>query len=248
MPKRIRFEDFGVFKALVKRGIAGGTVWIFYNNGEPGGVVLRLAGTGTSRGGGAVLDGPVDFAVLFEQAVFALKGAFGGGFVAKHKIVLLDLLGGPVEWRDALGGAEKRIIVALIAEAVPFGLGGFEDEIIHERIFGGLVGLAPAAEKEQPGLFGFTGEDEGMRAGTVLGGILRRDGATFSGSGSGAAGVAFFGFGVGIEHVILSRVSWEACRAAGKKLGKWLIVGRRFLREICERRNEARTRRKRRRR
>jgi hypothetical protein len=219
MAKPARFRGFRVSKTLVKRGIASWAVLIFHNNREPGGVVLRFAGNGTSRGGRAVLDGPVVFVVLFEKAVFALKGAFGGGFVAKHKIVLLDLLRGPVEWRDALGATEKRIVVALIAEAVPFGLRGFEDEIIRERIFGGLVGLAPAAEKEQPGLFGLAGEDEGMRAGTVFGGIFGRDGAPFGGSGSGAAGVAFFGFGVGREHVIPESSVMGGVQGGWKKAG-----------------------------
>jgi hypothetical protein len=44
----------------------------------------------------------VDFVVLFEEAVFALEGAFGGGFVAQIQIVFVDLVRGPIKGRDAL--------------------------------------------------------------------------------------------------------------------------------------------------
>lgn len=56
--------------------------------------------------------------------------------------------------------------------------------------------MEPAVQEEFPGLFGFTGKDEGMGAGAVFGGVLRGGGAAFGGRGAGAAGVAFFGFGV----------------------------------------------------
>lgn len=40
--------------------------------------------------------GTVGLVILFEQAEFALKGAFGGGFIAEREIVLFDLIRGPV--------------------------------------------------------------------------------------------------------------------------------------------------------
>ena len=72
----------------------------------------------------------MEFAELFKETEIALEGAFGGGFVAKHKVVLLDLVGRPVEGRRALGEARKAVEIAMGADAVPFGLSGFEDEII----------------------------------------------------------------------------------------------------------------------
>ena len=89
---------------------------------------------------------------------------------------------------------------------MPFGLSGFEDEIIFERVFGGLVVAAPAVEKEKPGFLGLAGEDEGLGAGAVFDGIFGRGGAAFGRSGAGAATIAFFGFGfrllIGSDRVV----------------------------------------------
>ncbi len=92
--------------------------------------------------------------------------------------------------------------MALGADAVPLGLGGFEDEIVEEGVFDGAVGSAPVAEEEEPGFFKFAGEDEGVGAGAVFDGVLGGLGAAFGGSGSGAAGIAFYGLGwLGLELV-----------------------------------------------
>ena len=74
--------------------------------------------------------GGVGFAELFEEAEFALESAFGGGFVAQEEVVFFDEVGGPIEGRGAVGGAFLAVKVALGANAVPLGLGGFEDEVI----------------------------------------------------------------------------------------------------------------------
>jgi hypothetical protein len=179
-------------KALLKQGMAGGASGVFHKDFE-GRAFLANGLLGHDRA--------MDLVVLFEEAVFALEGAFGGGFIAQIQIVLFDLVGSPVEGRDALEDVEIDIIVALSAGAVPFGLGGFEDEIIFERVFTRLVGLEPVVKEDEPGIFGFAGEDEGVGAGTVFDGVFGRDGAAFGRCGPGVAGVAFFGF---VKHMNLS--------------------------------------------
>ena len=72
-------------------------------------------------------------------------------------------------------------------------MGGSEDEIIGESVFGGLMHFAPLGEKKLPVFVGFVREDERAGAGTVLDGVFGRGGATFGRSGAGAATVAFFG-------------------------------------------------------
>ena len=202
----------------MKDDVAGGTVGIFTNEEEVGvRFGSRGAGFGGNGGGGASFARGVEFAELFEEAEFALKGAFGGGFVAKHEVVFFNLVGGPVEGGEALREGHTGIEVALGANAEPFGLRGFENEIILEGVFGGLIGLAPAAEEEKPGFLRFTGEDEGLGAGAVFGGIFGRGGAAFGGGGAGAAAVAFFGFGVGVEHLI-SEPSVRGGRSGWRKI------------------------------
>ena len=62
------------------------------------------SGSGSSGFGRLGRDG-VEFAELFEEAVGALEGAFGGGPVAQEEIVLLDIFGGPIGGREAFRGA-----------------------------------------------------------------------------------------------------------------------------------------------
>jgi hypothetical protein len=65
--------------------------------------------------------------------------------------------------------------------------------------------LEPAIEEEEPGFLGFEGEDEGLGAGTVFGGIFGGGGAAFGRGGAGAARVAFFRFeNFGVVHGFLS--------------------------------------------
>ena len=173
--------------------VAGGTIIIFADNLEIFQTVFGSFISDRSRGGA------VYFVMLFEETVFALEGAFGGGFVAQGEIVLFGLLRGPVVGRGILEGKEERIVIALEAEAVPFGLGGFEDEIAFEGVFNGIVGIEPTVQEDLPGFSGFAGEDEGFGVGTVFERVLRGDGAAFRGGGSGVATIAFFGF---LVHVI----------------------------------------------
>ena len=76
-----RVDNFGAVRAFL--GDAGA-----FGGGFLGGLVIR-----SGRGG---FDGTVDLIILFEQAEFALKSAFGGCFVAEREIVFLDLLRAPV--------------------------------------------------------------------------------------------------------------------------------------------------------
>ncbi len=133
--------------------------------------------------------------MLFEEAVFALEAAFGTGLVTQQEVVHFDFVRGPVERREALALGEIEVVIALGADAVPLGLGGFVDEIVFESVRGGPVGLAEAVQKELPGFYVFAREDEGLGATAVFEGVLGRDGATFRRSGAGAARVAFFGCG-----------------------------------------------------
>ena len=67
-------------------------------------------GDSGSRGGvGSVFGGGVEFAELFEKTECALEGAFGGGFVAKQEVVLLNIVGGPIGGRETFGGAFMAI-------------------------------------------------------------------------------------------------------------------------------------------
>ena len=83
--------------------------------------------------------GFVEFVVLFEGAVFAVEGAFRGGFVAEEEVVHFEFFGRPIEGRTAVERGAVGVIIALAADAEPFGLGGFEDEIVEGGVFG--VGL-----------------------------------------------------------------------------------------------------------
>src|ERR1700684_2942023 len=100
--------------------------------------------------------------MLFEKAVFALERAFRRRFVAEHEVMRFDFTWGPSEGSDGTEAGQKIVIVALGAETKPFSLSGFENEIIFERVFVGLIGGAPAAEKEFPVGNGFVREDEGF--------------------------------------------------------------------------------------
>ncbi len=134
-----------------------------------------------------------DLPVLFDYLVLAMGAAFGGGFVAQAEVVLLDFVGIPFVRSSAAEGFDEEIVIALGAEAEPFGLGGSENEIGFEAGMG-AVGCAPVVEEVEPVLFRFVGEDEGLGAGAVFGRVLRTSSAAFRRRGAGAAAVAFFGW------------------------------------------------------
>jgi hypothetical protein len=126
---RVIGADGSVFDAVsdfVKNAQASGAGGVFAGDEEFGFFVFIEFG---GFGGANFLVG-VEFAELFEITEFALKGAFGGGFVAEEEIVLLDFIGQPVEGREAAQDHFEGMKVALSADAVPLGLGGFEDEIV----------------------------------------------------------------------------------------------------------------------
>ncbi len=137
------------------------------------------------------------FVVQFELAVFALELAFGGGEIAEHEVVLFLLFNGPGEDGHAVIEADEEIVMALGAEALPFGLGSFEDEIAENTVFGErAVFFLPAVEQGRPFVEGFVGEDEGFGAEAVFGGVEGRDGLTDERGRPRSAGVAFLAFGV----------------------------------------------------
>jgi len=86
------------------------------------------------------------FQTLLELIELALEGALSGGFIAQQEVVVLYLLVSPIVSIDAAGGAEEIVEVALVADAVPLGLGGFENEIVGDGIVSGVVALRPAGE------------------------------------------------------------------------------------------------------
>ena len=147
--------------------------------------------------------------VLLEGAVFAVKGAVGGGFVAEVEVVHFDFFGSPVEGGAAVDvHAGIGIVVALAADAVPVGFGGAADEVVSEGMvsagaatgvvdeglffFGDAMFAAPAGEEDLEGGFGFAGEDEGFGAAAVGDGVTGRAETTCQTRGPGAAGVTFF--------------------------------------------------------
>ena len=163
----------GVAAGALDEGDAGGTGGVYLGEVE-GAVVGEIGG---EIGGGLLLwvgfrrGGRMGFVVLFELAVFALEAAFGGSFVAQQAIVGFDLVGRPVIG-SVVGAVELEIaVIALAADTGPLGLGGFEDEIVFEGVFGGVVAAGPFAEKVEPVVFGFAGEDESFGAGAVFDGV-----------------------------------------------------------------------------
>ena len=113
--------------------------------------------------------------MLIKGAVFAMEGTFGGVFVAKKEVMHFDFFGRPIEGRAAVESEVVDVVIALAVDALPLRLGGFEDEIVGEGVFGivvtggDVVVLAPAVKEEEPGGFGFAGEDEGFGASAVFG-------------------------------------------------------------------------------
>ena len=69
------------------------------------------------------------FVELLGHAEFALEAAFGSGFVAQQAVVHGEVLGLPVEG-GAADAVDEEIKFSLRANAVPFGLRGFEDKQI----------------------------------------------------------------------------------------------------------------------
>jgi hypothetical protein len=117
--------------------------------------------------------------VVFKGAVFAMEGAFGGVFIAQGEIMALAFTGIKDVGRDSADDIEEIVVSVLSADAVPFGLRDFEDEIGFERALGGLIGIAPAGEKEEPIFLKFAGEDESFGAAAMFDGILRGNGFAF---------------------------------------------------------------------
>ncbi len=225
----------GVFAAVIAGqdlGEAGGAGGIFDGEGDGraeiallcfGVLCFRRLGDGVFGcafvGGGFFGgSGRVGFVELLEKAEFALEGAFGGGFVAESEIVVLDLLGPPVDGCTTSGIGHEDVEIDLGAAAVPFSLSRSDDEIVVERVFGGFIEVAPVGEKGFPLFLRFVREDESAGAGAVFGGILRRGRAAFGRSGAGAATIAFFGFGIfGVVH-LLSALSVTGRRARFRKI------------------------------
>jgi len=83
--------------ATLDEFVAGGAGGIFFDEDDGGPEVGFLFFFFFFRGGFFGGFGVVGFVKLLEEAEFALEGAFGGGFVAKGEIVMLDLIGRPVE-------------------------------------------------------------------------------------------------------------------------------------------------------
>jgi hypothetical protein len=93
--------------------------------------------------------------------------------------------------------AEEEIVFALDAEALPFGLGGFEYEGIEKGVFDGvLIAVEPGIEELEPVFFVFVVEDESGGTHAVAGGVAGGDGSSFRGGRAGVAAVAFYGFGM----------------------------------------------------
>lgn len=164
----------------------------------------------------------MDFAELLEQAEFALKGAFGSGFVAQHEVVFLDLIGRPAS--GGVGNGDHEIVVLeLDADAEPLRLGGFDDEIVRKGIGVGPIDGLPTREEAEPIVFGFAGEDESGRAGTVFAGVLGRSSAACGRGGSGAAGIAFLV--CGIEFRIGIGDTIRIGDVDGWLVGRWYSCG-----------------------
>ena len=142
----------------------------------------------------------VGFEVVFEHLVFALEAAFGGGEVAQDEVVSFDFFGLPAADGRVAVADDVEVVFAFNAEATPFGLGGFDDEGIEDGVFGGvLVGIEPGLEEIEPVGFDFAGEDEGGGAHAVTGGVAGGGLATREAGWTGAAGIAFLGFGGGLS-------------------------------------------------
>jgi hypothetical protein len=111
--------------------------------------------------------------------------------------VVFDFVGFPGGDGPEAVAEHVEVEFALDAEAVPFGLGGFEDEGVEQGVFFGvLVAVEPGLEEFEPVFFDFAEHDESCGAHAVAGGVA---GGFFPSRGagwSGSAGVAFFGFGI----------------------------------------------------
>ena len=92
--------------------------------------------------------GFVGFDILFEEAEFALEGAFDAVFVALHEFVAFDVEGAPLVRWDVANGELEIVVLELNSEAEPLRLRGFEDEFVFEGV--GIIGVIsglPAGEK-----------------------------------------------------------------------------------------------------
>ena len=87
---------------------------------------------------------------------------------------------------------------------MPFGLRGFENEIVFEGVGPGFVFVDPAMEETEPAFFRFAEEDEGEPATTVAGGVVSGDPFPFGRFWATAAAIAFFGRGFGVVAIFLA--------------------------------------------
>ena len=143
------------------------------------------------------------FVIGFEGAEFALEGAFSIAFVAQHEILHFDFVGGQREWMTAADRNHEVVVLALDAEAEPFGLSGAKDEIGFERFGVGLIDVFPAGFEDFPTELGFGGQDESGGACAVLAGVLGGFRFSFGRGGACATGVTLFGFGIRRIRVIV---------------------------------------------
>ncbi len=160
---------------------------IFDSKDDVGQFVFRGWDESRLFGGGA-RGGTVGFEELLSQAKFALEAAFGGVFVAQHAVEQFGLFGSEIEGGAAEMGA-TGVVFALGADALPIGLGGAIDELVFERVFGGVIGSAPMLEDDLPGFFGFAFEDEGIAASAEF--DFASVTARFAGSFGGGFGFVF---------------------------------------------------------
>ena len=94
------FRGGALGDATLEDSVAGGAGGVFYREDDGGaevGFLFLLLFFFVFRGGFFGGFGVVGFVKLLEEAEFALEGAFGSGFVAEGEIVVLDLIGRPVE-------------------------------------------------------------------------------------------------------------------------------------------------------
>ena len=188
------------FEFVIRRGrivvavLVDGFAGVVVDEADAGRRSFFWFGFGFGRGS-RLLGLVVGFEVVFEHAVFALKGATGGGEIAQDEVVFFDFLFRPGgDGRGDVGDVEG-VKFPLNAEAEPFGLGGFEDEGVEQGVFGGVVvGFEPGVEEGEPVGLVFVVGDEGFGAHAVDHGIAGGGGAAFGSGCAGSAGVAFFVF------------------------------------------------------
>jgi hypothetical protein len=102
----------------------------------------------------------MDFKLLVKKAESALEGVFGGGFVAQQECAGFG--------RRSGRAFKAGVVLALSADAKPFGLGGLAHAFEEKMAFGGAVVPAPMLEQKEKILHGFARLDESLRAEAVF--------------------------------------------------------------------------------